>query len=395
DGFKSINDTHSHEVGDRLLIALAQRMNEALRQGDTLARIGGDEFVGVLVDLPDEPSSVPVLQRLLQAAALPVDLGELKLQVSASIGVSVYPQAEEVDADQLVRQADQAMYQAKQSGKNRFHIFDAEQERSARGRHETLAHLQQALVRNEFVLFYQPKVNMGNGKVLGAEALIRWRHPERGLLAPAMFLPIIENHPLSIELGEWVIDTALSQIEVWRAQGLSVPVSVNIGALQLQHPDFVPRLRDVLAQHPGVRPGELELEILETSALADFAAVSQAMAACQDMGVHFSVDDFGTGYSSLTYLKQLPVQVLKIDQSFVRDMLDDPDDLAILKGVLGLAEAFNRQVIAEGVETPAHGEQLLRLGCLWGQGYAIARPMPAHELPHWISTWTAPLTWQI
>ena len=395
DGFKSVNDAHSHEVGDRLLIALAQRMNEALRQGDTLARIGGDEFVAVLVDLPDDPSTLPVLQRLLQAAALPVHLGELTVQVSASIGVSVYPQDEEVDADQLVRQADQAMYEAKQSGKNRFHLFDAVQDRSARGRHESLTHLQQALVRNEFVLFFQPKVNMGSGELLGAEALIRWQHPERGLLPPAMFLPVIENHPFSIELGEWVIDTALSQIESWHAQGLSAPVSVNIGALQLQHPDFVPHLRDLLARHPGVRHGDLELEILETSALADFAAVSQVMTTCQALGVRFAVDDFGTGYSSLSYLKRLPEAALKIDQSFVRDMLDDPDDLAILKGVLGLAEAFNRPVIAEGVETPEHGEMLLRLGCHWGQGYAIARPMPAHELPLWLGTWTAPPNWKM
>jgi diguanylate cyclase (GGDEF)-like protein/PAS domain S-box-containing protein len=394
DGFKVVNDTYNHEVGDRLLIALAKRMSEALREGDTLARIGGDEFVAVLVDLPNSEIGSLALERLLEAAASPVQLGDLALQVSASIGVSIYPQTEEVDADQLVRQADQAMYQAKQSGKNRFHLFDAEHDRSVRGRHESLEHIREALANREFVLFYQPKVNMRSGQMFGAEALIRWQHPERGLLSPAVFLPVIENDPLAIKLGEWVIDTALAQIAAWRAAGMPIPVSVNVGALQLQHPDFVSSLRTLLARHRGVQPGDLELEILETSALQDFVVVSQVMATCRDMGVTFAVDDFGTGYSSLTYLKQLPAAVLKIDQSFVRDMLDDPDDLAILKGVLGLAEAFSRRVIAEGVETPAHGEMLLQLGCELAQGYAIARPMPAQDLPRWAMTWAKPPNWQ-
>lgn len=395
DGFKAVNDIHGHEVGDQLLIGLAHRMSKALREGDTLARIGGDEFVGVLVDLPNAESCTPTLQRLLHAAAEAVYVGDLELHVSASIGVSIYPQAEEVDPDQLVRQADQAMYQAKQSGKNRYHIFDAEQDRSVRGRHESLERIRQALKNHEFVLYYQPKVHMQSGEVLGAEALIRWQHPERGLLPPAAFLPVIENHPLAVELGEWVLDNALTQIEAWHGQGLSISVSVNVGALELQHPDFVSRLHTLLDRHPGVRAQDLELEILETSALEDFAAVSRVMATCQEMGIKFSVDDFGTGYSSLTYLKRLPAATLKIDQSFVRDMLDNPEDLAILKGLLGLAEAFNRQVIAEGVETPAHGEMLLRLGCTCGQGYAIARPMPAQDLPRWAMTWTAPPSWNL
>lgn len=394
DGFKAVNDTHNHQVGDRLLVALARRMHHALRDGDTLARIGGDEFVAVLVDLHNAESSTPVLERLLQAAAEPVYLDDLVLQVSASIGVSIYPQNDEVDADQLVRQADQAMYQAKQSGKNRYHLFDTEHDRSVRGRHESLERIRDALNLHEFVLYYQPKVNMQTGQILGAEALIRWQHPTRGLLPPAMFLPIIENHSLTIRLGEWVLDTALAQIEAWRAEGLSIPVSVNVGALQLQHPDFFTNLKRSLSRHPKVQAGDLELEILETSALEDFVQVAKVMEACQQMGVTFAVDDFGTGYSSLTYLKQLPAAVLKIDQSFVRDMLDDREDLAILKAVLGLAEAFNRRVVAEGVETPEHGELLLRLGCTWGQGYAIARPMPATDIPHWLENWTVPEVWR-
>lgn len=393
DGFKAINDSHGHEVGDQLLINVATRMKQALREGDTLARLGGDEFVAVLLDLADIEAGAPMLTRLLTAAAQPVSVGDLILQVSASLGVTFYPQAEEVDADQLLRQADQAMYQAKLAGKNRYHVFDAEQDRSVRGYHESLEHIRNALLEREFVLYYQPKVNMRTGTIIGVEALIRWQHSEKGLLPPALFLPVIENHPLSIDLGEWVIDSALTQIEHWRSAGLNIPVSVNVGALQLQQVDFVSRLRDLLAAHPHVKPGDLEMEVLETSALDDWGQVSQVIDACRKLGVSFALDDFGTGYSSLTYLKRLPVTQLKIDQSFVRDMLDDPDDLAIVQGILGLASAFYRQVIAEGVETVEHGEMLLQLGCELAQGYGIARPMPADELPAWSATWRPYRAW--
>jgi EAL domain-containing protein (putative c-di-GMP-specific phosphodiesterase class I) len=315
------------------------------------------------------------------------------MQVSASLGVTFYPQTDDIDADQLLRQADQSMYQAKLAGKNRYHVFDAEHDRSLRGHHESQDHIRTALVEREFVLYYQPKVNMRTGKVVGAEALIRWQHPEKGLLPPAAFLPVIEDHPLAIDIGEWVIDTALTQVELWRAAGLDIPVSVNVGALQLQQPTFVERLRSILALHPTLEPGCLDLEVLETSALEDVEGISLLMRTCRGMGVTFALDDFGTGYSSLTYLKRLPAKLLKIDQSFVRDMLDDPDDLAILKGVIGLASAFHREVIAEGVETIAHGVLLLQLGCDLAQGYGIARPMPAHQMPAWCATWRPDAAW--
>ena len=393
DGFKAINDRHGHDVGDQMLIILAQRMKEALREEDTLARLGGDEFVAVLIDLTDTASSLPMLTRLLAAAAQPVQVDELVVQVSASLGVTFCPQAQDIDADQLLRQADQAMYQAKVAGKNRYHVFDAEQDSSIRGHHESLERIRLALAQHEFVLHYQPKVNMRTGQVIGAEALIRWQHPERGLLPPGMFLPVIEDHALAVGIGEWVIDTALSQITQWQVAGLDMPVSVNIGAHQLQQTDFVDRLRAILAAHPQVAAHCLELEVLETSALEDIAQVSQVIEACAQMGVMFALDDFGTGYSSLTYLKRLRVKLLKIDQSFVRDMLEDPDDLAILQGVIGLAAAFKRQVIAEGVETVAHGSLLLQLGCELAQGYGIARPMPADQLPAWVATWQADPAW--
>ena len=394
DGFKAINDHHGHETGDKVLIALAKRMKEALRESDTMARMGGDEFVALLTDLEDTSASVDLLNRLLAAAALPVQVDGLSLQISASLGVTFYPQVQDIEADQLLRQADQAMYQAKVAGKNRYCVFDAAHDSSQRVYHESLERLRVALECREFVLHYQPKVNMRSGKVTGAEALIRWQHPERGLLAPAVFLPVIEDHPLAVEVGEWVLDSAMHQMEVWQAGGLDLVVSVNIGARQLQQSDFVARLQAILAKHPQVQPGCIELEVLETSALNDMVQVSQVIDDCARIGVKFALDDFGTGYSSLTYLKRLRVALLKIDQSFVRDMLDDPDDLAILQGIIGLASAFKREVIAEGVETVAHGTALLQLGCEMGQGYGIARPMPPDQLPAWAATWQPDAAWR-
>jgi diguanylate cyclase (GGDEF)-like protein/PAS domain S-box-containing protein len=393
DGFKSVNDLHGHEAGDQLLITLASRMKQTLREGDTLARIGGDEFVAVLGDLDDSTACVPMLNRLLNAASLPVKIGNNQLQVSASLGVTSFPQNQDIEADQLLRQADQAMYQAKLAGKNRYTFFDADQDSGIRSRFESVERIRQGLAGHEFVLHFQPKVNMRSGKVIGAEALIRWQHPDSGLLAPGQFLPAIENHPLSIELGEWVIDTALAQMEQWQRLGLDMPVSVNVGARQLQQSDFVSRLQALLSAHPQVQPASLEIEILETSALEDLARVSQVIEDCGAIGVRFAMDDFGTGYSSLTYLRRLRIHMLKIDQSFVRNMLDDANDLAILQGVIGLANAFRRAVIAEGVETAEHGALLLKLGCDAAQGYGIARPMPAEAFPGWAASWTPDVSW--
>jgi diguanylate cyclase (GGDEF)-like protein/PAS domain S-box-containing protein len=392
DNFRAVNDRHGHMVGDDLLIGIAQRLREELRDGDILARIGSDEFVMVLTDLKRAQDCEPILLRLLKAAAAPLFLREEMLHVSASIGVTLFPQ-DRADADQLIRHADQAMFLSKQAGKSRYHLFDVAEDVAMKHQRESLEQIRTALDQDEFVLFYQPKVNMKNGAVVGVEALIRWRHPQRGLLPPAAFLPIIENHPISIELGEWVINSALTQMSAWQASGFDIAVSVNIGAAQLQQEDFARRLGEQLAAYPGLLPGRLELEILETSALEDVVQVSQVMHACRAIGVQFALDDFGTGYSSLTYLKHLPAELLKIDQSFVRDMLDDPDDLAIVEAVIGLAAAFRRDVIAEGVETITHGDLLLTLGCELAQGFGIARPMPAHELRGWAASWRPAPSW--
>jgi diguanylate cyclase (GGDEF)-like protein/PAS domain S-box-containing protein len=393
DGFKAINDNHGHNIGDELLVILSKRMKEALREEDTLARIGGDKFIAVMVELEKIEDGEPVLQRLLKAAADPVILADTSMQVSASIGVTLYPQ-DGADAEQLMGHADQAMYSAKQAGKNRYHLFDTAKNRAVKTQRQSIGDVRSALQRSEFVLHYQPKVNMRTGTVVGVEALIRWHHPVRGILLPLDYLPVIEDHDISLKLGEWVINTALSQRCQWLSSGIAIPISVNISAYQLQQDNFATRLALLLAAHPEVDPRCLELEILETSALSDIGKVSATMEACHKLGVRFAFDDFGTGYSSLTYLKRLPAYLIKIDQSFVRHMLVDADDLAIIEGIVGLAKSFKREVLAEGVETIAHGLALLQLGCELGQGYGIARPMPAAEIPQWISSWQADVSWQ-
>lgn len=394
DGFKQVNDRYGHATGDRLLVALAGRMQQVIRECDTIARLGGDEFVAVFNDLPDNADYQTQVTRLLGAVAESVQLGTHAVHVTACAGVTLFPQPEEVDADQLLRQADQAMYQAKLAGRNRYSVFDTALDRSVKGRNELLEEIRLGLQRDEFELFYQPVVNLRSGAVPFAEALLRWRHPVRGLLAPGQFLPQIEDHPLIVEIGNWTLEAALDRIDTWRAAGVEIGISVNVGARQLQQPDFVPQLQERLAAHPEVRPGQLKLEVLETSALDDIGHVTHVIAACGDIGVPFALDDFGTGYSSLLYLKRLPAQQIKIDQGFVRDMLDDPEDLAILEGILGLATAFRRDTVAEGVETLEHAQLLLRLGCTHAQGYGIARPMPADQLPAWLQAWRSPPHWK-
>jgi diguanylate cyclase (GGDEF)-like protein/PAS domain S-box-containing protein len=392
DGFKEINDQHGHEAGDQLLVALAHRLRDTLREGDTLARLGGDEFGAVITDIDSPDEGEHILKRLLEVVASPVTLRKETLQLSASLGVTLFPQ-DNSNADTLLRHAAQAMYQAKQTGKNRYALFDPEKEQQTQTHHRSLERIAQAIEQDEFELYFQPKVNMRTGAVIGVEALIRWNHPERGLVPPGDFLPLIEGSDLVVRLGEWVMDAALRQMALWHGQGLDIAVSVNIAANHLQQPDFLGNLEKRLAAHPTVRPDRFELEVLETAAIEAFSRISTLIENCQALGVSFSLDDFGTGYSSLTYLRRLPANMLKIDQSFVRDMLWSAGDKAIVEGIIGLASAFRRDVIAEGVETEEHGRLLLHLGCDLAQGYGIARPMPASRLLSWAATWRPPEIW--
>ncbi len=394
DGFKFINDTYGHEMGDEFLKQIARNMNEALRESDTLARFGGDEFVAVIPDLARQQDGLPVISRLFTAAAQPIDIRNLTLQVSASIGVCFYPLTQVTEPDQIIRQADQAMYQAKLRGKNQYHIFDSHLDQEIMGKHSALDLVRDALKAHWFELHYQPKVNLRTGEVLGVEALIRLNHPQRGLISPVEFIPAIEDHPLSIDVGEWVIQHALAQSAVWHAQGLDIPISVNISAHHLQQENFPERIRAFTPPSPRQIGDCLMIEVLETSALQDVARVIFNMQACVEMGIQFALDDFGTGYSSLAYLKKLPVIQIKIDQGFIRELFHDIDDLTITSGVINLARAYQMQCIAEGVETEEHCKILLRLGCETVQGFGIARPMRADRVREWIHDWKPDATWQ-
>ncbi|MGZ5052820.1 MAG: EAL domain-containing protein [Methylobacter sp.] len=394
DGFKPVNDRLGHEAGDQLLVEIALRIKNALREGDTVARLGGDEFVFLLLGLEKVEDCEITVHRLLQVISQPISLTSQVVSVSASIGISIFPQ-DNADPDTLLRHADQAMYQAKQEGKNCFHIYNLELDRQLHAHREALNRIEQALDNDEFELFFQPKVDMAQGIVFGAESLIRWRHPERGLVMPAEFLPLLDHHELSARLDAWVIDKALQHMMHWQNLGLQLRVSVNVTAKSLQADDFVLQLYYAFERYPTIKPSHFELEILETQALSDLSLTSQVIKECQALGVQFALDDFGTGYSSLSYLRHLPAETLKIDQTFVRDMLEDEDDLAIVQGVIGLAESFHRYVIAEGVESIEHGIALLQMGCDHAQGYGIAKPMPADDLVAWVQQWQAPRQWKI
>ena len=396
DDFKPVNDRLGHAVGDQLLIRMTERLQSQLRGHDTLARLGGDEFVLLLTDMVYPNEWENVVERVMQAVQEPVSLGEHSVTVSVSVGVAVFPE-DDADGDTLLRHADQAMYQAKQAGRNRVHRFDQTLDREVQIQREQLERLQQAIRNNELVLHYQPKVDLDTGHVIGAEALVRWQHPEQGLLPPGAFLWQAAGTQVEVELGEWVIREALIQRETWRRTELPVPsdfcISINISGQQLLKPGFAMWLQHMLAQHPLLVPGDIELEILESAALADTHAAANVMAECRTQGLRFALDDFGTGYSSLAYFRTLPVDVIKIDQGFVRDMLDDPDDQGIVQSVVYLAHAFHRPVIAEGVETPEHARALVKLGCHLAQGYGIGKPMPAHAWPQWLEHWSVEQLW--
>lgn len=393
DGFKPINDRLGHGAGDRLLVVVAGRLSRALRPQDCVARLGGDEFVILMPGLNTHTDGERLLGRVMESISSPYTLDTERVAVTASIGYTVFP-CDDADADTLLRHADQAMYAAKQAGRNRFHQFDAAQERAQREHHEQGLLLSEALTQAQFVLFLQPKVVMQTGQVVGAEALARWQHPERGLLPPGAFLPLLDGTALEIVFGQWVVEAALAQLERLQEAGLHMPVSINISARHLQHPGFGAWIVQCLARYPGVAPSRVELEITESAALYDLAAVADTLAGLRALGLSVALDDFGTGYSSLTYLRRLPMDTLKIDQSFVQGMLDDTGDRAIVQGVIGLARSFGYQVIAEGVETIEQGQMLQQLGCAHGQGYCIARPMPIDTFIDWARRWQPPVQWQ-
>ncbi|WP_445158488.1 EAL domain-containing protein [Halomonas sp. E14] len=393
DNFKALNERHGHAVGDQVLKILAKRFRLSLREGDTLARLGGDEFTVVIEGLESSEQVALIMQRLQQEACAPLHVGGTTLLCSASMGATRFPE-DAGDADILLRHASQALHLAKLNGRNRLQWFDPQQDRHQSELSQLVSRLEAALADSELQLHYQPKVDMVSGALVGAEALLRWHDPKRGLVPPGDFLPAIEHHPVSVTIGQWVIETALAQIKAWRDQGADIRVSVNIGALQLQQPDFIARLRTSLAAYPELPPEALELEILESAAIGDIRRAGTVIAECRALGVGVSLDDFGTGYAALEYLKYLPAERLKIDRTFIGDMLVDGGDLAIVKGIIALADAFGYQVIAEGVENEAQGARLIELGCRQAQGFGIGRPMPSDAMLAWYQEWQPYPSWQ-
>ena len=384
DGFGLVNDRVGHETGDRILVEIAGRLMHALRPGDTVARLASDEFVLLLPDVMSLTEAERILEHVRTLLAKPLTAAPEQAPPEASIGVSLAP-ADGTEPDALIRNANHAMLSAKRSGGNCFRLFDADQERRSLASREVLGNLRGALARGELELHYQPQVNLRSGSVAGAEALLRWRDPQRGIVTPDEFLPHVEDSDFMVTLGDWVLETALQQLTDWLGVGMRVKLSINIASQQLRQPDFVERLRAALARYRVVPPELLELEILETAMLEDIDHVTHIIRACQRIGIEFALDDFGTGYASLSHFRDLPARILKIDQGFVHGMLDDAGNLAIIEAVIGLAAAFQRSVIAEGVETEEHGLLLLRLGCDVMQGYAYGRPMPAAEFRRWLA----------
>ena len=383
DAFKPVNDAHGHDAGDRLLVEMSHRLKGALRTGDTVARLGGDEFVLLLPGLRNLPECDHLVDRILHCVAEPFEVAPgHPVTLTASIGVRTVP-PDDADPDTLLRQADQAMYAAKQEGRGRAHRFDPDLDRQVVARRDLIARIRAGLSLGEMCLHFQPIVDLATGEVRFAEALVRWRRADRGMLSPGEWIPAIEGTDAMAELGDWVLEEALAHCERWSAHGLRAGVSVNVSGFELRDPAFAERVRTALARHPGSPPSRLRLEVLESAALTDMALVTRTIEECAAIGVHFSLDDFGTGYSSLAYMKRLPVTTIKIDRSFVADMLTDPGDRAIVTGVVELARVFGRQSVAEGVETQEHVDALRELRCDMGQGYGIAPPMPADEFEAW------------
>ncbi|WP_171035714.1 EAL domain-containing protein [Colwellia ponticola] len=393
DDFKPVNDNYGHDVGDRLLIEVAKRITECIREEDTVSRQGGDEFAILLNDLKSASQYEVTMDRIHQSLAQPYDIDGVQHNITASSGVTLYP-SDNSDIDTLLRHADHAMYQSKLAGKHRTQLYNPDYDQLIIQKNSQLEEIEQALANNEFELYYQPKVNMTTGDVFGVEALIRWLHPDKGLIQPLDFLPFIDDTPLENKLGEWVINEALQQLTQWQQHNILIQMSINISSNHLLSPMFFDVLKNNLTKYPTIDSQYLQLEILESSTLGDISIITDIIKTCQQrLGVSFALDDFGTGYSSLTHLRSLPVDTIKIDRSFVRDMLDDPSDYSIIEGVIALTQSFSRNVIAEGVESKNHGLMLLMMGCEQAQGYEVAPPMPASEFSYWLRHYIANQDW--
>ncbi len=388
DKFKVLNDTHGHDLGDMLLREVARRLTVNLREGDTVARLGGDEFVLVLTDIgcarkEAAAAAEAVGKKLLALLSQPYHLGNVTHISGASIGITLF-EGDGACADDLLKQADLAMYKSKDSGRNVCRFFDPQMETLMHERAALDKELRQALADEQFQLYYQPQVGP-EGELTGAEALIRWEHPRRGMVLPNEFIPVAEESGLILPLGHWILETACKQLAVWASRPATADfkVAVNVSARQFQQADFVEQVVSTL-RNTGADPNRLTLELTESLLVHNVEDVIEKMTALKKEGVNFALDDFGTGYSSLYYLKRLPLDQLKIDRSFVRDVLTDPDDAAIAKTIVALAQTLGLEVIAEGIETAEQRASLAKLGCHYYQGYFFSRPLPLESFERFI-----------
>jgi diguanylate cyclase (GGDEF)-like protein/PAS domain S-box-containing protein len=385
DNFKDINDTLGHPSGDRILAQVGERLRERMRHSDTVARMGGDEFVIVLRNVTDSENVVLVAKGIVDSLSRPFLLEDRRVFLTVSIGIALYP-LDGRDTDELIRKADTAMYHAKGQGKNRYQFFTAEMNRRAQERMALQTDLRRALERNEFVVHYQPKIRIGTGEVTGVEALLRWQKPEDGLVPPASFIPLAEETGLIVPIGEKVLRLACTQAKAWQAQGLPLlPVAVNLSAIQLREEGLAGTVQGILTE-TGLDPAALELEITESAIMQESEKAIAMLQAMREMGIRITMDDFGTGYSSLSYLKRFPISSLKIDRSFVAEVLSNADDAEISRAIIAMAHGMKLKVVAEGVETAEQLEFLRREGCDEAQGYYLARPMPAEEFSRWFQT---------
>lgn len=389
DRFKYINDSLGHTIGDQLLQSVAQRLVNCVRQSDTVSRQGGDEFVLLLPTIEHPEDAAHSAQKILAALALPHHIDRHYLHTSVSIGISIYPDDGQ-DVETLIKSADTAMYHAKGNGRNNFKFFEQDMNDRAVQRQSIKAGLRRALERQEFVLYYQPKINLHSGAIVGVEALIRWQHPERGLLPPSQFISIAEDSGLILPIGRWVLREACLQARAWQQAGLPpITIAVNTSALELRAKNFFENIRTTL-DDTCLEPRYLELELTESVLMQDADSADSVLHALVDFGVKLAIDDFGTGYSSLSYLKQFPIDTLKIDQSFVNQITSNPDDATIVSAVISMGKSLKQRVIAEGVETPEQYAFLLAHHCEEGQGYYFSHPMLADSLATLLQTGASP-----
>jgi diguanylate cyclase (GGDEF)-like protein len=377
DNFKQVNDSLGHNYGDLLLVQVVKRLGECLRDTDTISRQGGDEFVVLLPNLHDLSVINEIANHIVEAFSAPFEIGSYSINTTFSIGISVYPD-DGVEFDTLLKNSDTALYQAKDSGRDTYRFFSAKMNIDAQEQLQLQGQLRHAVKNQEFVLHYQPQIDIISGHIIGAEALVRWQHPEQGLIPPGKFIPLAERSGLIVPMGEWVLNEACRQAQRWRDNGLPLLMAVNLSSLQFKRGNLIETVVNAL-EKSGLPAELLELELTESILMQDVDVAIKLLHSLKEMGVKLSIDDFGTGYSSLSYLKRLAVNKLKIDQSFVRDLTEDANSAAIVRAIIQLGQTLQLTVIAEGVETDAQLAFLRNYGCDEVQGYLFSRPIPAAD----------------